>query len=248
MKNFRIVTMSMVLLSLATDTQAMFNFEKKEQPYRLKPRFTEEETRNRLCALYPKEVVANDEWITKHPTETFETITDVPEFATYEACALTSARNKVDDLKKVLKNTQKSISGWQKVAGLGSSYFMTNYRLSLPAYTPNSKKMVETMADHYGQSPQWDQTHENHYRFSPDPNRWGNRYQQFKNQPQAELKNSIYIDHVQFKDAVKMQLEGQELVFQAQKENRRWIAQGTVTLAAVAAATGTGLYLWAHKK
>ncbi len=222
-------------------------------PQKNKPGFTQEKMQQRLARLYDKNAITDGLWFIKKAQYQSNFLHDAlnhiddAEFATDEFFAMQSAIKRSDDCKKSITDLNANTNRWQRIAGLGSSYFVKNnvqHQPTSPSKFPN-KQILFTMACHYKTIPQLNDADKNPTKLNEDIEKWNIRYQGYKRND--SLDEEINDMHSLLTNRVRQQLKDQVIINSMQARNRRWIAQGTATVLAAVAATAS-IYCWASKK
>ncbi len=246
MKNFQFLAITFCIFSCEINLYAMS--QKKQSG------LTKEEMQQRLTQLYDKDAIADGSWFNKKPAyqskflhDAYNNI-DAAEFATNEDFAMQSARKKSENCKKNITDLDLSTNKWQRIAGLGSYYFVKN---NINQSTPHSKfphkQILFTIAHHYNTVPQWDDAEKNPDKLNGEIEKWNLKYNAYRANRYSVLDQNINDLHSLLKNRVKSQLIDQVIIKSMQTENRRWIAQSSATVLAVVAASAS-LYCWANKK
>jgi hypothetical protein len=198
---------------------------------RVKPRLTSYQIKQTKLPLYYKaDSINNGSWTKQQAqfeVEMFQNEKTADDY-TDEVCAEASSRVKFESLNEIDNKKRSSINWWQKISGLGTNYFVTDINQLEANFTPQASQIINVMADHYGQASQPNQSTAEDIRNN------------FVGLSRDKQINALNEHQDMLKDNVINLIKSDELT----KMNRRWIAQGTVTVAAVAAAAGTGAYLW----
>ena len=247
MKNFQFLAITFCIFSCEINLYAMS--QKKQSG------LTKEEMQQRLTQLYDKDSVIDGSWFNKKPAyqskflhDAYNNI-DAAEFATNEYFAAQSAIKKSENSKKNISDLDLSTNKWQRIAGLGSYYFVkkNNPNRFILDNKVNSQEILSTIAHHYNTVPQWDDAEKNPDKLNDEIEKWNLRYNAYRANRYSVLDQNINDLHSALKSGVKQQLTSQAIIKSKQTENRRWIAQSSATVLAVVAASA-GFYCWANKK